>query len=787
MSGVYRFADFELHAARRLLLKRGHAVQLGGRAMDLLVRLVEQRDRIVAKAELLDHGWPGQAVEPNNLAVQMWALRRVLGAQAIATVAGRGYRFVLPLADDGPAPPSLPPPPTPTPTAEHAMQLLAPMIGRERELAQLLALLQAHRLVTLLGPPGVGKTRLAQAALAAQGALGRRAQRVDLAAASAGAAVEDAVRLALGLIDSDRSPRPAGLWARLLDGRPWLLLLDNCEHRVAEVAALASEMLLHASGVTLLATSQQPLRLAAEQQMRLAPLPTVGDTPRDNPALQLLVARARALDAGFALADADLPLALELCRRLDGLPLAIELAAVRLPALGLRGVHARLHDGLHLLTQGTPAQRHATLADALSWSVSLLDPPMQALFAALGVFKGSFGIELALAVGEAAGLDEWAVLDGVSRLIDHSLLVSEAGADAPRLRLLETVRAYASRRLRDAGDLPRLRRCHAQAVRRLLAHNGLLREQGGMSHEAALQAVRAELDNVRAAVDWVLAPPESGPDAVHDSQGERAQIGHSIVADAWPAMMFIGLHHELVRWMLALLPYLEDRTPPRTAGFLLLGLGKIGLTTAALPPRQRHAVLLRAQALLDPLPRTEYAMAVRQVVAQSACQRGEAAAALAAAEQALALVQRGDLSSYRADLMVWRGIALALLGRTAEAEAARAQALPLCVPEGHGDFLFMLLCDLAELEALLGLHAEAAGRWRFLAQAAAPAACTARCWRRSGRAWRAACSRWGTLQARARRRSRCGATWPLAAARSRAAISTPRCWRSKAGTRRRGG
>jgi tetratricopeptide (TPR) repeat protein len=182
--------------------------------------------------------------------------------------------------------------------------------------------------------------------------------------------------------------------------------------------------------------------------------------------------------------------------------------------------------------------------------------------------------------------------------------------------------------------------------------------------------------------------------------------------------MFIGLNHETMRGMTALQPRLHASTPARTAGFLLMGLGKIGLSTTLLEPGLRHAALLRARALLDTLPRTEYAMAVRQALAQSACQRGDAAEALACTEQALALLRRGDLSSYRADLIVWRGIALALLGRHAEAKVALAEALPLCVPEGLGEFLFMVLCDLAELEALLGQHAAAAERWRFLAGAA---------------------------------------------------------------------
>ena len=708
MPSVFRFADFELNPARRQLMQRGQTLQVGGRAMDLLLLLIAQRHRTVDKAELIDHCWPGQAVEPNNLAVQVWALRRLLGNEVIATVPGRGYQFIAATHETPTAQP--PTANTTTLAAAPPLPLLSSMFGRDADLAQLLALLQQHRLLTLLGPPGVGKTRLAQAVVAAWVAAGDAALLVDLATVADAAGLETAVRLALGLADSGPSHQTDNAWMVLLAEQRLLLVLDNCEHLAAALARLAAALLAHAPGLRLLATSQRPLGLPAEQQLRLHPLPVpINADPANaqaNPALQLLLARVRALDQGFALADGDLPAAVDLCRQLDGLPLAIELAAVRVPTLGLHGVHARLGDRLRLLARVGASQRHATLADALAWSVSLLAPPQQHLLHALGVCNGSFGIDLALQLGQASGLAEWAVLDGLGQLADHSLLVSVAPGDPHRLRLLETTRAYALAQLQTRGELERLRQCHAEAVCALLARDGQAREAGRLSGDQALNGVRLELDNIRVAMDWALAAPE------------RAPVGHSLVSDAWPAMMFMGLYHEATRWMLALLPHLAANTPPRTAGFMLLGLGKLALRLSDLAPLARHAWLLQAQTLLDTLPRYEYAMAVRQTLAQSACQLGDAQAALATTDTALALLQRGDMASYRADLTVWRGIALALLGRRVEAEAAHTQALPLCVPEGNGDFLFMLLCDLAELEGLLGQHAAAAGRLQFLTQAA---------------------------------------------------------------------
>jgi len=728
MSGIHRFADFELHAAQRQLTRAGQALPIGGRAMDLLLLLAEQRHRTVSKRELIDHCWPDQAVEPNNLAVQIWALRRLLGEGVIATVPGRGYRLVAPTQmPPGPAPPqvvSAPPGdpakgglpaagpgagPVADPAPAPALPLLPPMFGRQAELRRVIDLLQQHRLVTLLGPPGVGKTRLAQAVVADQAGTGEPTLLVDLAAVAEGQQVDAAVRQALGLADGNRAQVDAAGWLGLMAGRRLLLVLDNCEHLSTAVAQLAGTMLARLPALRLLATSQRPLGLAVEQRLQLQPLalpaaPTP-DAVRASPALQLLVARVQSLAPDFLLADAELPTAAALCRRLDGLPLAIELAAARVPALGLQGVLARLDGRLQLLTRGTGPQRHATMAAALAWSVSLLPEPAQALLAALGVCQGDVDVELALQLAPAFGLDDAAALDSLGQLADHCLVVTEIRSSIPSLRLLETVRAHALASLGARGMLDALRQRHAEAVCGLLSRNGLARERGEISDDLTLDGVRLMLPNIRAAMDWVLAVPA------------RAPVGHSILADTWPAMLFMGQYHEAMGWMLALAPRLTADTPPRTAGYYLLGLGMFALRLPQLPPEQRHAQLQRSQALLDTLPRTEYAMAVRHALAHSACQLGQPHAALVAADAALALLQPGDRANYRAILSITRGIALALLGRQADAEAAHAQALPWCVPEGNGDLLFMLQCDLALLDHLLGRHATAAARYAGLTQA----------------------------------------------------------------------
>jgi len=713
MSGTLRFADFELRVQQRQLLHRGHRLQTGGRALDLLILLVEQRHRIVGKDELIDHCWSNQAVEPNNLAVQIWALRRLLGAEAIVTVPGRGYQFVantrvVPAGAEAAA--GAPSTSAPLP---RALPQLAPMFGRADDLARLLALLQTHRLLTLLGPPGVGKTRLAHAVVAQRLQAAEPALLVDLAKVAEASQVDAALREALGVADAGPGQADMLGWLGLLAGRPLLLVLDNCEHLSDAVATLAGVMLAQLPALRLLATSQRPLGLAVEQRLRLQPLALPASPPatspalaRSSPALQLLVARVQALEPEFQLADADLPTAMDLCRRLDGLPLAIELAAARVPALGLQGVQARLDARLQVLTRGAAPHRHASLAEALDWSVSLLPEPAKALLAALGVGQGSLCIDLALQMGQAVGLDEAAAFDALAHLANHSLVLTETQARMPRLCLLDSVRAHALASLRARGQLERLQQHHAQALCSLLAHRGLARERGQISDDAALEGVRQDLNNIRAAMGWVLAAPE------------RAPVGHSILADAWPAMFFLGLYHEAMGWMLALQPRLTADTPARTAGYVLLGLGMMALRLQKPAPAQRHALLQRSQVLLDTLGRTEYAMAVRHALAHSACQLGRPQDALAAADAALALLQPDDRANHRAILSIARGIALALLGRQTDAEAALAEALPLCVPEHNGDLLFMLQCNLALLELLLGRHAAAAGRYADLTEAA---------------------------------------------------------------------
>jgi predicted ATPase/DNA-binding winged helix-turn-helix (wHTH) protein len=515
MTVPLRFGRAEVRPSERQLLIDGRPVGLGARAFDLLLALVERRDRIVAKNELLDSVWPGLVVEENNLQVQISSLRKALGPQAIATIPGRGYRFTAALDFEAVSQPDATAPRStsaPEATDAHAAPLsnlpaeLAPLYGRAEDLPALRALIELHKLVTVVGAGGIGKTALAQAlAHQLRGSFDDGVWLVELTpvadASLVATTVAGVVRVELGA--------DAQTLAKALSTSRMLIVLDNCEHLVHAAAELAAALQRAAPNVRLLATSQEPLKVAQEHVYRLGPLalPTEAgvESARQAGAVALFEARAQAADPRFALTEHNIAAVVDICRHLDGIALAIELAAARVPLLGVDGLRARLDERFSVLKGGArlALKRHQTLRAALDWSHGLLTQDEQTVFRRLAVFAGSFGLDSAQRVAADDRIDEWAVLDHLAALVDKSLVVAEMG-EAPRYRLLETSRAFAMEKVQQADETDAVHRSHAEAV--LAVFEGSLKDEYVLSTHARLERYLPDLDNARAALDWSGGP-----------------------------------------------------------------------------------------------------------------------------------------------------------------------------------------------------------------------------------------------------------------------------------------
>jgi predicted ATPase/DNA-binding winged helix-turn-helix (wHTH) protein len=504
--GDFAFGHFVVRSEARQLLIDGEPAKLGARAFDMLLALIERRDRVVGKNELLDLVWPGLVVEENNLSVQMSALRKLLGPQAISTIPGRGYRFLLRMDGAAVGGTSGEPAATLESASAAAEQTPPQLVGRDDDLDTLGALILAHRLVTVVGAGGIGKTSVARAlAPRIRDQFENGVCVVELAPVSDASLAATTVATALNVKPGNRPPLEA--IEQWLGSRRMLIVLDNCEHLVQFVAELVESLSAVAPGVRWLVTSQEPLKLAAEQVFRIGALalPTeesVG-AARHAGAVALFELRARAADPRFTLTANNVASVIQICRKLDGIALAIELAAARVPLLGVEGLRRRLGERFRVLTSGNrlALPRHQTLAAALEWSYGLLTEPQQIVFRRLGVFAGSFALDAAQLVAAEESLDQWAVLDALGSLVDKSLVVAEPETGGePRYRLLETMRQYALDRLEAAGDGQSTRTRHLDAFVALAER--AKSESFGPQQGGWMRRLDLDFENMLAAHAW---------------------------------------------------------------------------------------------------------------------------------------------------------------------------------------------------------------------------------------------------------------------------------------------
>jgi predicted ATPase/DNA-binding winged helix-turn-helix (wHTH) protein len=456
----FEFGRFTILPQRRKVFADGRLMELGGRAFDVLVVLIEARGAIVSKDELMSRVWPGRIVEENNLHAQVKALRKAFSDHdLIRTVVGRGYQFTGQIrarpADQSERADPMPERNVPGPP-RAATNLPAPisdLIGRDAEIGEVIGHVADHRFVTLTGTGGIGKTRLALEI--ARHLLPQFADGVwiaELASLSDPQLVPVTVGAALGLELVSGVVSPERL-AVALGSRHIMLVLDNCEH-VVDAAAGMVEALLHTNpAARVIATSCEPLRAQGERLYRVPPLAVPADDTQtledvlQQGAVALFVARVQATDPHFSPDRRTAAAIAAICRRLDGIPLAIELAAARASTLGVQELASRLDDRFSLLTEGlrTALRRHQTLRATFDWSYELLSQSERAVLRQLSIFAGDFNLVAASAIIVNAEILASNVVDGVANLVAKSLVGADLWGATVHYRLLETTRAHARR------------------------------------------------------------------------------------------------------------------------------------------------------------------------------------------------------------------------------------------------------------------------------------------------------------------------------------------------------
>jgi len=646
---VMRFGRFEIDPAERVLRIDGQNAVIGARAFDLLLALAERRGQLVSKQELLDIVWPGVVVEEHNIAAQMSTLRKLLGPDVIATIAGRGYRFVAapedaPLRTDGP------------PGRHNLPEPRTRFIGRETALADLARVVPQSRLTTLIGIGGSGKTRLAlQFARDQVDAFEGGVWFVDLAPLHSAQRVASACAAALGLIERSE-PALADRIAAHLAERNALLILDNCEHVRAGAAAIADAMLARAGAGRIVATSREALGVVGEQlyPVRALSLPATSQLSeiRAADAVRLFADRARLSVPEFEITADNAAAVAAICRRLDGIALAIELAAARVAMLPVTDIAARLADRFQLLggvAAGDARQR--TLLTTIQWSYDQLAPAAQRLLRQMAVFAGGWTLAAATAVAKCA--DEYETLALLTALHDHSLLAVERG-ERPRYRMLETVRQYAQHQLDESGEADATHTRHAEYyladVERAAPH---LR---GPEQPQWMAQLRAEQENLVVAISW-CASADSPVDP---------QWGLRLVAATARYWIFNGI--------------------------------EVG-------SRLAQAALQRDRDAADCTPRfnTLHALASMHM------HRGDAEASLQHARKALAMGQRCAEIEWQTKALTAIGSALNTQGDIEAALQHEHEAMQLAEASGNVEYVASLSNNIAETERSRG-NFEAAER-----------------------------------------------------------------------------
>ena len=531
------FGQFQLDTTQRRIEKDGHPVPVSARAFDILVALIDNAGTVVSKNELMARVWPGVNVDEGSLRVHVAALRKALGdgeagARYLSTVSGHGYCFVAPVSRANDV--SL----APSPHQTHNLPTRqSQIVGRGLTVEEIAGKLVDRRFVTVVGPGGMGKTTVAVSA--GHALLEKFAGQVlfiDLGAISDTALVPSIVASTLGLPASSIEPSD-GLAAFLRD-REMLLILDSCEHVIEAAAALAERLFKEAPQLHILATSRELLRVEGEHIHRLLPL---ASPPEDGPltavdalafpAVELFVRRAAASSGEFELTDANAADVGNICRRLDGIALAIELTASRVSAYGVKPMIELLDNHFNLLWEGrrTALPRHRTMRAAIEWSYNLLSEPERAVLCRLSTFLGSFTLDAARSVAAKDSVDDAAVMAALASLVAKSMVTLDTSRSSARYRLLDTTRAYMQEKLAASEGVEATARRHARYFLELL-------ERTGDEPGDTLSEIADQFGNIRGALMWCFS-----------ERGDR-EMGVILAAASMPLLFGMSMLAECELW-----------------------------------------------------------------------------------------------------------------------------------------------------------------------------------------------------------------------------------------------
>ena len=661
------FGRYRMFPALRLLLRGGRKIDLGARAFGVQWTLLEADGKLVSKDELIDKVWAGVVVEENNLQAQMSAIRRALGPDRamISTEFGRGYRLSTAghasaslggVSAEPIAPPDLPYPVT-------------ALLGRASELDDVERLIAESRLVTIAGPGGIGKTRLAIE-------VGRRLRAVFAdgvyLAEMAKIAESDLVWPAIETSLPAPSPGagPIGRVHATLRDKHLLLIIDNCEHLAEPIAEAVEAVLQSARNLHILVTAQEPLGAEGEHVYRLSPLAV---PPADiqsaeaaiaHGAVQLFVERASASVPQFDFGDAVVGDVSAICRRLDGMPLALELAAARVPTLGIQGVLAGLIDRFQLLTAGrrTGLPRHRTLRATVDWSHNLLDDEERSLFRRLAVFAAEFTADAARYVGAPEHDEPWQAIDLLSNLVAKSLLQSDLSGSVPRYRFLETIRFYALEKLADSGEVTPTAKRHAEFFARAAKQAAVDWKQ--LPTGDWRRTYQADIDDIRGALDWAFSP-----------DGDE-QTGVDILAHSTPFWVELSLHDECQRRLTLILRggAIAPAIQPAQEMALQASLGT-SLTWAKGPVAETRTAWTRALDLAHGISDSETRLQAHYGLWLYALRSGRYTESLAHATQMMDLARDTEDREALAAGQRIAGVSQHFLGRHAEARLLIETAL----------------------------------------------------------------------------------------------------------------